>query len=88
MSNRLEREFPAVRWRVVPAREIDREVLRGAIERGRQLRSEAIRRSGRATFGALWRGFARALAFLRCAALGLAGRPDAGDCWARLARSA
>ncbi len=88
MSNRLEHEFPAVRWQAVPARGFDHEVVRGAIARGRQLRSEAIRRSGRATFRALRRGLARATTFLCCTALGLAGRPSAGDCWARSARSA
>jgi hypothetical protein len=88
MSNRLEHEFPAVRWQAMPGRGSDREVIRFAVERGRQLRSEAIRRNGRATFGALRGGLARAMAFLRCTALGLARRPDAGDCWARFARSA
>ncbi len=88
MSNRLEREFPTVRWQAVPAGGIDHEVVRRAIERGRQLRSEAIRRSGRATFDAVQRGLARATTFLRCRASGLAGRPDADDRWTGSARSA
>ena len=80
MANRLEHEFPSVRWQAVP-QGVDREIVRRAIERGRQLRSETIRRSGRTAFGALRSGFARALALVRCTALGLARRPAAADCW-------
>jgi hypothetical protein len=81
MRHRREGDFAAVRWQSMPPDGSDREVVRRAIERGRQLRSEAIRRGGRATFDALRRGFFRAATFLRCAALGLAGRPQAADCW-------
>jgi hypothetical protein len=88
MANHLEHEFPAVRWQAVPRCRVDHELVRRYVERGRQLRSEAIRRSGRATFRAVRQGAARTLAFLRCTALGLAGRPDAGDCWRGSARSA
>lgn len=88
MSNRLEHEFPAVRWRAVPPGGIDPELIRRYVERGRQLRSEAIRRSGRSAFGAMRRGLARATAWARCTTLSVGGRPSAADCWARSARSA
>ena len=80
MANRLEHEFPSVRWQAVP-QGVDREVVRRAIERGRQLRSETIRRSGRTAFGALRSGCMRAVALVRCTALSLGGRPAAADCW-------
>jgi hypothetical protein len=81
MANRLEHEFPAVRWQAVPSAGLDHAVVRRAIERGRQLRSEAIRRSGQAAFGAARRGLARGVAFLRCTALAVAGRASGIDCW-------
>ena len=81
MTNRFEREFPSVRWQAVPPRGVDHEPVRRAIERGRQLRSEAIRRSGRAAAGALCAGLARAVTLVRCTALSLAGRTQAAECW-------
>ncbi len=80
MANRLEHEFPSFRWQAVP-QGVDRELVRRSIERGRQLRSEAIRRTGRAAFGGLRSGLARAIALVRCTTLSLAGRPAAADCW-------
>ena len=88
MSNRLEHEFPAVRWQALADRGVDPEVVRRAILRARQLRSEAIRQSGRAGLQAVRRGLVRAVAFVRCTALGLAGRPVAADCWRGSARRA
>jgi hypothetical protein len=79
MRARHEGDFAAVRWQAMPPDGIDREVVRRAILRARQLRSEAIRQAGRTTFEALRRGLARAATFLRCAALDLAGRPQAAD---------
>jgi hypothetical protein len=43
MSNRLEHEFPAVRWRATLPRGIDRGLVRAAMVRGRQLQRAAIR---------------------------------------------
>jgi hypothetical protein len=88
MANHLEHEFPAVRWRAVPAQEIDRELVRRYVERGRQLRSEAIRRGGRAVVAALGRAAFRVVTLVRCTRLSLGGRPDAGDCWRGSTRSA
>ena len=88
MANHLEHEFPAVRWQAVPSRGIDRELVRRYVERGRQLRSEAIRRGGRAAFAVLDRAVLRVVSLVRCTSLSLGGRPDAGDCWRGSARSA
>jgi hypothetical protein len=88
MANHLEHEFPAVRWQAVPSQGIDRELVRRYVERGHQLRSEAIRRGGRAGLQALGRAVLRFVAFMRCTSLSLGGRPDAGDCWRGSTRSA
>ncbi len=80
MSNSLEHEFPTVRWQAV-ARGSDPELIRRHIERGRQLRSEAIRQSGRAMLDALSRAAHRVVTSVRCGALSLGGRPQASDCW-------
>jgi hypothetical protein len=80
MANHLAHELPTSRWQAVPPRGADREVVRGYVERGRQLRSEAIRQGGRSAFDTMRRGLARAVTFVRCTALSLVGRPEA-DCW-------
>jgi hypothetical protein len=58
VSNRLEHEFPAVRWRAVAPCAIDPDLVRVAMARGRRLQGVALRRGVR---GAV-RSLARALA--------------------------
>jgi hypothetical protein len=88
MANRFEHEFRASRWQAVPAPAVDREVIRRYVERGRQLRSEAIRQGGRSAFDTVRRGLARIVTFVRCTALGLVRRPEAADCWRGSSRRA
>lgn len=74
MSNRLEHEFPALRWhRPVPRSVQHRELVRAAIAHGRRLHGTAIRRGARAVFAA-------AAQFVRCGAYGIAKQPPAQDC--------
>ncbi len=88
MASRMAQEFPAVRWQTVPSRGIDHEQVRRSIERGRRLRSRAIRRAGRTAFAGLRHGVAGIAWVLRCAGLALAGRPERSDCWRRTLRRA
>jgi hypothetical protein len=73
MSNRLEHEFPTVRWhRSVPGG-VDHHLVRSALAHGRHLQGAAIRRGLRA--------IGRALAgFVRCGAYGIAKQAPASDC--------
>jgi hypothetical protein len=80
MANRFEHEFPSIRWQAVPD-DVERETIRRAVERGRQLRAEAIRHGGRAGLRALRSALGRAMALVRCTALSLGGQPEAADCW-------
>lgn len=91
MSNRLEQEFPEVTWSAMPPigpADLPAEVIRGYLERGRQLRNQAIRHSVRAGGAAVLRGLVVSAAFIRCAAHALIRRRPARDCWAGSARSA
>ena len=77
MSNRLEHEFPAVRWRAALPRGIDHDLVRPAMARGRHLQGAAIRRGVRS----LAVSAARALAeFIRCGAYGIAKQAPGRDC--------
>ena len=81
MSNRLEHEFPAVRWHRSLPRGVDHHLVRSALVRGRHLQGAAIRRGLRAV--------GRALAgFIRCGAYGIAKRPPTPDCRASAGRPA
>jgi hypothetical protein len=91
MSNRLEQEFPEVAWQAIPPvgpGGVPPEAMRQYLERGRQLRSRALRDSARAGGAAVVRGFAWLVAFLRRAARALVRRRPARDCWACSAHGA
>jgi hypothetical protein len=91
MSNRLEQEFPEVTWSAVPPvgpGGMPPEVMRQHLERGRQLRSRALRNSVRAGAAAVVRGLVSSVTFLRCAAHALVRRRPARDCWAGSAHGA
>ena len=91
MSNRLEQEFPEVTWSAVPPvgpGGVPPGVMRQYLERGRQLRSRALRNSVRAGRAAVVRGLVSLVAVLRCAAHALVRRRPARDCWAGSARGA
>jgi len=77
MSNRLEHEFPAVRWRAALPRGIDHDLVRTAMARGRHLQGAAIRRGMRAAAVAVVRALAE---FIRCGAYGIAKRAPERDC--------
>ena len=77
MSNRLEHEFPPVRWRSAAPRGIDHDLVRSAVMRGRRLQGAAIRRGARGVLSAV----AGALAdFIRCGAYGIAKRAPERGC--------
>ena len=77
MSNRLEHEFPVVRWRAALPRGIDHDLVRTAMARGRHLQGAAIRRGARG----IALSAARALVeFIRCGAYGIAKRAPEHDC--------
>lgn len=85
MSNRLEQEFPEVTWSATPPigpGGVPPEVMREYLDRGRQLRSQALRKSSRAAGAAAVRGLVWLAAFIRCTARALARRRHARDCWA------
>lgn len=91
MSNRLEEEFPEVGWQAMPPLApggVPLEVMRQCLERGRRLRSRALRHSLRTGGAAVLRGLARAVTFLRCASLALVRRRPARDCWTGAAHGA
>jgi hypothetical protein len=77
MSNRLEHEFPAVRWRAAVPRGIDHDLVRSAMARGRHLQGAAIRRGVRAVAVTVGRALAE---FVRCGAYGIAKRAPERDC--------
>ena len=77
MSNRLEHEFPAVRWRAAVPRGIDHDLVRSAMARGRHLQGAAIRRGVRAVAVTVGRALAE---LIRCGAYGIAKRAPERDC--------
>lgn len=77
MSNRLEHEFPPVRWRAALPRGIDHDLVRTAMARGRHLQGAAIRRGVRAMAVTVGRALAE---FIRCGAYGIAKRAPERDC--------
>jgi hypothetical protein len=85
MSNRLEQEFPELTWLAMPPLGpggVSPQVIRASVERGRALRSRAIRNSARSTGTVLVRQLRAAVALVRCAVRGLAKRPSPErDCW-------
>ena len=90
MSNRLEQEFPEVTWSAMPPvgpAGVPPEAMRQYLERGRQLRSRALRNSVRAGGAAVVRGLVSLVTFLRCAHALVRRRP-ARDCWAGSAHGA
>ena len=91
MSNRLEQEFPEVAWQAMPPvgpGGVPPEVMRRYLERGRQLRSRALRSSVRAGGAAVVRGVVSFVTFIRCAGHALVRRRPARDCWAGSAHGA
>jgi hypothetical protein len=91
MSNRLEQEFPEVTWSATPPigpGGVPPDLMREYLERGRQLRSQAIRNGVRAGGAAAVRGVVWLAAFIRCTALALAKRRHVRDCWAGSAHGA
>jgi hypothetical protein len=85
MSNRLEQEFPEVTWSAMPPvgpGGVPPEVMRQHLERGRQMRSRALRNSVRAGGAAVVRGLVSLVTALCCAAHALVRRRPARDCWA------
>jgi hypothetical protein len=68
MSNRLEREFPHTAWQPVPP--IGPDGIQPYLDRGRQLRAEALNRTLRAGVAGLARLSRRLLTFARFAAYG------------------
>jgi hypothetical protein len=91
MSNRLEQEFPEVTWSATPPigpGGVPPATMRHYLERGRQLRNQAIRHGVRAGGAAVLRGLVPLVAFIRCAAHALVTRRPARDCWAGSAHGA
>jgi hypothetical protein len=85
MSNRLEQEFPDTRWYAGPPIGVDNiphDLVRRSIERGRKLRSEAIRQSSGKVIAAAAKAIASLAGFVRCTARVLIGRQPEDDCWA------
>ena len=69
MSNRLEQEFPEVSWRALPPigpGGVSPEVMRQCLQRGRELRNEAMRNSFRAGGAAVVRAVGALMALIRC----------------------
>jgi hypothetical protein len=80
MSNRFEQEFPEVTWSALPPigpGGVPPEVMRAYLERGRQLRSRAIRDGLRAGGAAVVRGVVLLLTFVRHPARAMAKRRHA-----------
>lgn len=91
MANRLEQEFPEVTWSAMPPigpAGLPPEVVRRYLERGRQLRNQAIRHSVRALRAAVLRRLVVSATFIRCAVHACVRRRPARDCWAGSARGA
>ena len=82
MSNRLEQEFPKLAWQPRPPigpGGVPPEAMRECLERGRQLRNQALRYSLRAGRAAVARDVATLVAVIRCGAQALARRRHARD---------
>jgi len=77
MSNRFDREFPHTVWQPVPP-PIGPDGMQHYLERGRQLRAEAMHRALRQLAGGLGTLAGHVLNFVRCAGYGLAKRPPQG----------
>jgi hypothetical protein len=89
MSNRFEREFPDTAWQLVPP-PIGPDGIQRYLERGRQLRAEAMNRAVRSAAAGLGKLARHILNFVRCAAYGAAQRvpePGVGPCGGRPAPS-
>jgi hypothetical protein len=90
MSNRLEQEFPRTSWRAIPPvgpRGLDT-ALRRSIARGRELRSQAVRKSARGVIVAAARGFVAVAAFVRRPGHDPTERPPERECWGSPAHGA
>jgi hypothetical protein len=88
MSNRLEHEFPEVRWQAGPPERIDHDLVRHHLEQARRLRSEAIRAATRAALAAARTVLARAAAVLGDRDRGRARQRSDCDRWAGAAPGA
>ena len=91
MSNRLAREFPAHRWQAVPPIRRDsvlHDVAERYMARGRELRSVAFRRTTHTMVVSVGRALTQVVAFVRCAAYGIAKQAPEHDCRGASARGA
>jgi hypothetical protein len=91
MSNRLEQEFPEVAWRAMPPvgpGGVPAEVMRECLERGRQLRNQAMRNGLRTGGTAVIRGIGVLMALIRCPVHPLVRRRHEPGCWAGSAHGA
>lgn len=91
MANRFEQEFPRSSWRLAlpsGARGLDPDLVQRGLDRGRRVRSQAIRTSVRGGLAVVAQTIHAAIAHgLR--ALRPAGRPrPERDCWASPAHGA
>lgn len=73
MSNRLEHEFPAVRWHRSSPRQLQDHLVNAALVRGKRMQAAAIRHAVRTVI-------ASAAQFIRCGAYGIAKRAPDRDC--------
>ena len=82
MSNRLELEFPPQRWPARPGGQdaLSSDVVKRALIRGHELRSQALRRAGRRVLAIAAHVLAAIVTFFHCAAYGIAKRPPEHDC--------
>lgn len=84
MCNRLELEFPEVAWRALPPTgpgRVPPEVMRQCLDRGRELRAQAVRRSLRAGGAAVVRRLGALIALSRRLAHRRAGQRCARGAW-------
>jgi hypothetical protein len=91
MSNRLEQEFPNLAWEPMPpigSGGVSPEAMRECLERGRQLRNQALRSSLRAGRPAMARGVVLLMALIRSGTQAIARRRHARDCRAGSAHGA
>lgn len=87
MANRLEQEFPRIRWQATAPLGpggASPEIVQQYIERGRHLRSRALRQSARAVV----RAPRLSIAFFRRMIAGAAARVPAHDRWSSPAHGA
>lgn len=82
MANRLEQEFPNLVWEPMPpigSGGVSPEAMREYLERGRQLRNQALRSSLRVGWPAMARGVVLLMALIRSGTQASAGRWHARD---------